>query len=179
MCSPAALFGYSFIHSYSMMSCLHRQKILPVTPWIVTLLDRTSTERRLASVVGRRLSGRALGRDVALGHAAIDNEIRAVDEARLVAGEENNSLGLLDGLTEAASGEVNLTTVALGLVITEPVLEERSAVFVRRRMIRYDKKTHLRGAGHRALKRYPSLAWHMANSLVSAKTAPLLAVYAS
>jgi hypothetical protein len=37
-------------------------------------------------------------------------------------------MGLLNGLAEATAGEVNLTTEALGVVITEPVLEKRGAV---------------------------------------------------
>ena len=38
---------------------------------------------------------------------------------------------------------------------------------------------YFRGAGHRELNLKPSLACTMANSLVSARTAPLLAVYAN
>lgn len=49
----------------------------------------------------------------------------AVDEAGLVAGQEDDGVGLLNGLAEAAGGEVHLAAVALGLVVTEPVLEER------------------------------------------------------
>lgn len=64
-----------------------------------------------------------------LGHATVNDKVGTVNEAGLVTGKEDDGLGLLDGLTEAASGEVDLTAVALGLVVTEPVLEERSAVF--------------------------------------------------
>jgi hypothetical protein len=79
------------------------------------------------SVVLRRLSRWSLGRDVAPGHTAVDNKVRAIDEAALVAGKEKHALGLLNSLTEAASGEVDFTTGALDLVVTEPVLEKRGA----------------------------------------------------
>lgn len=36
-------------------------------------------------------------------------------------------MSLLDSLTEAAAREVDFTAEALGLVVAEPVLEERSA----------------------------------------------------
>lgn len=39
-------------------------------------------------------------------------------------------MGLLDGLTKTAGGEVNLTTETLGLVVTEPVLEKGGAIGV-------------------------------------------------
>jgi hypothetical protein len=81
----------------------------------------------VTGVVVRCLRGRALGGGVAPGHTAVDNEISAVDEAALVAGKEENRLSLLNGLAKATSGEVNFTTVALGLVVAEPILEEGSA----------------------------------------------------
>lgn len=84
----------------------------------------------LSGVVLGRLSGRAGGRCVALGHSAIYNEVRAVDEAGLVAGQEENGLSLLNGLTKTAAGEVDLTAVALLLVVTEPVLKEGCANIV-------------------------------------------------
>jgi hypothetical protein len=76
----------------------------------------------------RRLRRRALGSGVALGHAAVDHEISTVDEAALVAGEEENCLRLLDSLAETTSGEVDLAAVALGLIVAEPALEERGAI---------------------------------------------------
>lgn len=82
----------------------------------------------LSGVVLRRRSRRAGRRCVALGHTAIDHEIRAVDKAGLVAGQEEHSLRLLDGLTEAAGGEVDFAAVALLSVVAKPVLEERGAV---------------------------------------------------
>lgn len=75
-------------------------------------------------IVCRWLGGWSLWCSVAPGHAAIDNEISTIDEAALVAGKEKDSLGLLNGLTEPAGGEVNFTAMSLGSVITEPVLEE-------------------------------------------------------
>ena len=62
-----------------------------------------------------------------LGHATVDDKVSAVDEAALVAGEEEHGLGLLDGFAEAAGGEVYLATVALGRVISEPILKKRRA----------------------------------------------------
>lgn len=81
----------------------------------------------LPRIVLRRCGRRASRRCVALGHTAIDDEIRAIDEARLVAGQEENSLGLLDGLAEAAAGEVHFAAVTLLGVVTEPVLQEGCA----------------------------------------------------
>lgn len=60
-------------------------------------------------------------------HAAVDDEVGAVDEAALVAGEEEDGVRLLDGFAEAAGGEVDLAAVPLGGVVAEPVLEEGRA----------------------------------------------------
>lgn len=62
-----------------------------------------------------------------LGHATVDDKVGAVDEAGLVAGEEEDGLGLLDGLAETTSREVDLTAEALSLIVAEPVLEKRGA----------------------------------------------------
>lgn len=62
-----------------------------------------------------------------LGHAAVDDKVSAVDEAALVAGEEEHGLGLLDGFAEAAGGEVDLATVALSRIISEPILKKGCA----------------------------------------------------
>lgn len=80
----------------------------------------------LAGEVGGSFYCRSFRGYIALCHSAVYDEISAVDEAALVAGEEENGLGLLDGFAEAAGGEVDFAAVALGLVVTEPVLEERS-----------------------------------------------------
>jgi len=81
----------------------------------------------LPGVVLRRRSRGTSRRCVALSHTAINDEIRAINEARLVAGQEKDSLGLLDGLAEAAAGEVDFAAVALLGVVAEPVLQERCA----------------------------------------------------
>lgn len=64
-----------------------------------------------------------------LAHPTIDHEISSVDKAAFVTGKEDNGVGLLDSLTETAGGEVDFTTETLGLVITQPVLEEGSAIY--------------------------------------------------
>lgn len=90
-----------------------------------------------------------------LGHSAIDDKVGSVDEAALITGEEQHGLCLFNCLTETARREVHLTTVALGLVITEPVLKERGAGQTLSAEIcsNAEEEAHLRGAGHRALKR--------------------------
>jgi hypothetical protein len=83
-----------------------------------------------ASVVGRRLCRGTLGGGVATCHTTINNKVGTVDKAALIAGKEKNGLSLLNSLTEAASGEVDLAAVALGFVVSEPVLEKGSATTV-------------------------------------------------
>lgn len=65
-----------------------------------------------------------------LAHSTVNNKVSSVDEAALVAGEEDDSVGLLDGLTETAGREVNLATETLGLVIAQPVLKKGGAIGV-------------------------------------------------
>jgi hypothetical protein len=79
----------------------------------------------LASQVRRGSSSRTFGCDISLGHTAVNDKVAAVDEAGFIRSQEENSLCLLDGLTEAAGREVNLTPVTLRLVVSEPVLQER------------------------------------------------------
>ena len=79
----------------------------------------------LTSQVLRRLGRRSLRRNIRLRHTAIDHEVAAVHEARLVARQEEHSLSLLDGLSEPSSWEVHLTPVPLLLIVTKPVLQER------------------------------------------------------
>ena len=106
-----------------------------------------------------------------LAQTTVNKEVGAIDEAALVAGKEDNGVGLLDGLTEATGGEVNFTTEPLGLVLTEPVLEERCAkgnVNTSSKSplrqgtgpIQKQRKgeTYLRGPGQRELNRNPSRA---------------------
>jgi hypothetical protein len=80
----------------------------------------------LPSEVGGSSSGRAFGCNVGLGHATVNDKVAAVDKAGLVGSQEQDGLRLLDGLAETARGEVDLTPVALGLVVSEPVLQQRS-----------------------------------------------------
>lgn len=82
-------------------------------------------ERSLGSVVLRwRRLRRALSGDIALGHATIDGKVMAVDEAGLIAGQEENCISLLNGLTEASRRQVNLSSVSLLLVVTKPILQQ-------------------------------------------------------
>lgn len=80
-----------------------------------------------ASKIPRRLRCGSLRRHIRLGHPAVNGEIRAVDKARLVAGQEQYGLRLFDGFAEAAGREVDFAAVAFGDVVAEPVLEERGA----------------------------------------------------
>jgi len=57
-----------------------------------------------------------------LSQSSIDNKIRSIDEAALVAREEQHSLSLLDGFAETPTREVNFTAMALRLVVAKPVL---------------------------------------------------------
>ena len=62
-----------------------------------------------------------------LCHTPVNDKVGPVHEAAFVAGQEENGLGLLDGFAEAAGGEVDLTAVALGCVVAEPVLKQGRA----------------------------------------------------
>lgn len=79
----------------------------------------------LAALVDRSLSGWSLGRDIRLGHTTINDKVRAVHEAALVAGQEQDRLSLFNSLTETTRREVDLATQTLGLVVAQPVLEKR------------------------------------------------------
>ena len=63
-------------------------------------------------------------------HPPIDRKVRPVDETALVACEEEDGVGLLDGFAEAAGGKVDFAAETLGGVVAEPVLEEGGAVIV-------------------------------------------------
>ena len=128
----------------------------------------------LSQVLGS-LGGRPLGGHVRLGQATVDDEIRGINEAALVAGQEDDGVGLFDGLSETAGREVNLATEALLLVITEPVLQQGGVE--RSGAQRVEPETCIvSGSQTECAARSPSLACTMANSRVIAKTAPLLAV---
>ncbi len=63
-----------------------------------------------------------------LAHAAVNNEIHAVDEAALIAGQEDNGVRLLNRLAEAAGRHVHQAPLPLGLVVAQPVLQQWRAV---------------------------------------------------
>jgi hypothetical protein len=84
----------------------------------------------VASVVVRCFRRWSLGGSVASRHAAVNHKVCAIDKTALVARKEKNCLSLLNGFTKTTSGEVDFTTVALGLVIAEPVLEKRCTIIV-------------------------------------------------
>lgn len=75
----------------------------------------------------RCLRRRSLRRSITPRHTAINHKVSAVDKAALITSQEENGLGLLNRLAEAARGEVDFAAVTLGLVVAEPVLEEGSA----------------------------------------------------
>jgi hypothetical protein len=53
-------------------------------------------------------------------------EICADDERALIARQKDNRMSLLDSLAETTSREMDLATMTLGLIVTEPVLEQGS-----------------------------------------------------
>lgn len=133
----------------------------------------------MAQVLGR-LSGRALRSHIGLSKTTVDDKVSGVDEATLVARQEDDCVGLLNRFTETARGEVNLATETLLLIITQPVLQKWCAKYCQLGVSHNKQgRTYLRGAGHKELNRKPSRACTIANSLVMANTAPLLAVYAN
>jgi hypothetical protein len=117
---------YFFITTLAPYSLVNREKGTFCHAYIRCL----SSLPVVTGIVVRCLSRWSLGSRVAPRHTTVNNKIGSVDEAALVAGKEKNSLGLLDGFTETASGEVDFAAVTLDLVVAEPVLEERSAVHV-------------------------------------------------
>jgi hypothetical protein len=126
----------SFIHAFIPQRVCHNPSSLSAELLYPSAPDKTqsvkknrtlSSRRHLFRVVDWGLRGRALGRRVALGHAAVDDKVGAVDEAALVAGKEYDGLRLLHGLAESAGGEVHFAAVAFGRIVAEPVLEEGCA----------------------------------------------------
>ena len=83
--------------------------------------------RWVSLILFQRTSGGKFGRRTYPRHTAVDDKVGPVDEATLVAGQEENGLSLLDCFAEAAGREVDLAAVALGCVVAEPVLEEGGA----------------------------------------------------
>jgi hypothetical protein len=126
----------SFIHAFVPQRACHNPSSLSAKLLYPSAPDKTqsikknrtlSSRRHLLCVVDRGLRGRALGRCVALGHAAVDNKVGAVNEAALVTSKEHDGLRLLHGLAESAGREVDFAAVALGRIVAEPVLEEGCA----------------------------------------------------
>lgn len=76
------------------------------------------------------LSGRTLRGHIRLGQTTIDDKVSRVDEAALIASQEDDGVGLFNGFSETTSGEVDLATEALLLVVTEPVLQKGGAAFI-------------------------------------------------
>lgn len=69
-----------------------------------------------------------------LGHSTVNNKVTSINKATLVTGQENNCMSLFNGLTETTGGEVHLTTETLGLVVAQPVLQERGAITISNRL---------------------------------------------
>src|SRR5687768_7553790 len=68
------------------------------------------------SSIGRFPPGRLFGRDVGGADAAVDDELLAGHERRLVGGQEQGGVGDLRGLAEAADGHVHQPAGPLGVV---------------------------------------------------------------
>lgn len=58
-----------------------------------------------------------------LAETTIHHEVCAIDEAALITRQEHHGVCLLNGLAEAATGEMHLTAEALSVVVTKPVLQ--------------------------------------------------------
>lgn len=86
--------------------------------------------RLLRAQVLRRFRGRPLGSHISLGQAAVHHEVRGIDEAAFVAGQEDDSMSLLDRLTEPAGGKMDLATESLLLVVSKPILQKWGADIV-------------------------------------------------
>lgn len=69
----------------------------------------------------------------------------AINKARLVTGQEDNSMSLLNSLAKSSRREMNLSPVTLSLVITKPVLQERR---VQRRRAQAVESEALAGMNH-------------------------------
>jgi len=62
-----------------------------------------------------------------LGETTIDNEVGSIDKAALVASQEDHTPGQFNSLTKTTGREMDLTTMAFGSIISEPILQQRSA----------------------------------------------------
>jgi len=57
-----------------------------------------------------------------LGHATINDELMSINKRALISSQEENCLSLLNSLTKTTHREVDLATMALCLIISQPVL---------------------------------------------------------
>ena len=73
------------------------------------------------------LSRRSFRRNVGFGHSAIHHKIGPIHKAAFVACKKDNCMSLLDGLAKTSSGKVYLAPVSFRLIVSQPVLQERSA----------------------------------------------------
>lgn len=74
----------------------------------------------------------------------------SIHKAALITGQEHNRMRLLNRLTEPTRGEVDLPPVTLGLIITQPILQERR---VQRRRAQAVEAEVLAGVDHGQLPR--------------------------
>jgi len=69
---------------------------------------------------------RTLRSNVRLRHTAINNQLLAVDKAGIIACQKHHHMRLLNCLSKPAGGEVDLPAEPLGLIVTQPVLQQWS-----------------------------------------------------
>lgn len=77
----------------------------------------------LMSLVRRGSGCRALWGHIGLGQPTVHDEVGGIDKTTFVRGQKDDSMGLLNSLTETAGREVDLTAESLGLVIAKEILE--------------------------------------------------------
>lgn len=81
----------------------------------------------LRAKVLRRFRGRTLRSHISLGQAAVHHEVCGINKAAFIASQEDDSMSLLDRLTEPAGGKMDLTPESLLLVVSKPILQKRGA----------------------------------------------------
>lgn len=77
----------------------------------------------LMSLVRRGSGCRALWGHIGLGQPTVHDEVGGIDKTTFIRGQKDGSIGLLDGLTETAGREMDLTPESLGLVIAKEILQ--------------------------------------------------------
>ena len=77
------------------------------------------------NIVQRSIRGWSLCCNIRLAQPAVHDEVGCGDEAALIACQEEDSACLLNCFSEAAAGEMDLSSVPLLQIVAEPVLEER------------------------------------------------------